>query len=119
MIFIPKESPLPELLPPECQSDSECRDDQSCINQRCVNPCIHKDPCAPNAFCYVSEHRPVCRCPEGFIGDPKIECKLRKYNGALDQQFKNNKTLISSFLIGIFSLENQLFFINKSCFILT
>ncbi|KAK8736183.1 hypothetical protein OTU49_004861, partial [Cherax quadricarinatus] len=67
--------PLVTLPEPDCLIDDDCSKDLSCADQRCVNPCIRENPCAKNAFCYTRDHRPVCRCPEGFIGDPQIECQ--------------------------------------------
>ncbi|XP_047739045.1 uncharacterized protein LOC108675679 isoform X3 [Hyalella azteca] len=60
---------------PECSSNDDCPDTQSCINELCVNPCVH-DPCARNAFCIVRDHVPQCTCPPGYTGDPKIACSL-------------------------------------------
>ncbi|XP_047739046.1 uncharacterized protein LOC108675679 isoform X4 [Hyalella azteca] len=61
---------------PECSSNDDCPDTQSCINELCVNPCVH-DPCARNAFCIVRDHVPQCTCPPGYTGDPKIACSLQ------------------------------------------
>uniref|UniRef100_A0A0K2TAS5 Putative LOC101893139 [Musca domestica] n=1 Tax=Lepeophtheirus salmonis TaxID=72036 RepID=A0A0K2TAS5_LEPSM len=64
-----------EALPPGCRSDSECPTYNQCQNNKCVDPCIVNDPCGKDAFCKVNYHVPLCRCPEGFEGDPSIECK--------------------------------------------
>ena len=61
-----------------CSVDQECPDYNSCINNRCADPCVISDPCATNAFCKVLNHQPKCSCPEGYIGDPRVECKPRK-----------------------------------------
>ena len=58
-----------------CSVDQECPDYNSCINDRCSDPCVILDPCAVNAFCKVQNHQPKCSCPEGYIGDPRTECK--------------------------------------------
>ncbi|KAK7075251.1 hypothetical protein SK128_022665 [Halocaridina rubra] len=70
-----KMPPESEETIPECVTDDQCSDSLSCINKRCVSPCMSNNPCAPHAFCYVRDHRPVCRCPGGYVGDPKIECR--------------------------------------------
>lgn len=68
-----------EVIPrPECRADSECTLDKACRNGQCVNPCRADKPCGTNAFCSVSQHQPVCRCPEGYIGRPEVECLARK-----------------------------------------
>ncbi|CAH0390731.1 unnamed protein product [Bemisia tabaci] len=64
--------PLPVL--PECTRDNDCSYGLGCNRQRCVNPCTTK-VCSRNAFCHVEGHKPICRCPPGFSGDPMVECK--------------------------------------------
>lgn len=66
------------VVKPECTSDSECSSTTSCINQRCHNPCAERNPCAGNAECRVSQHRPLCYCPLGWGGDPQTQCYKRK-----------------------------------------
>lgn len=63
---------------PECTSDSDCSDDKACINQRCQNPCALSNPCGTNAECRTSQHRPTCRCPDGWGGNPQVLCYKRK-----------------------------------------
>ena len=73
---------IPRPIEPDlvvgCSSDDECPDYNSCRNKQCIDPCILDDPCAINAFCKVVGHEPECKCPEGFFGDPRVECKPRK-----------------------------------------
>jgi hypothetical protein len=85
LMFAPPLSLSLPVAPPEvepivtgCSVDQECPDYNSCINDRCADPCVILDPCAANAFCKVLNHQPKCSCPEGYIGDPKIECRPRK-----------------------------------------
>ena len=63
-----------------CESNQECPDYNACQNRKCINPCAEDDPCAPSANCKVIGHQPVCTCPDGYIGDPRTECKLRKHD---------------------------------------
>ena len=56
--------------PPGCVRDDECTSNEACINRVCKNPC----DCGQGAECFLSGHRPVCRCPEGTIGNPQIAC---------------------------------------------
>ncbi|CAG0880783.1 unnamed protein product [Cyprideis torosa] len=68
-------NPLVQCLPEGCQGDHECPLDKACINRQCVNPCLYQNPCAPNAVCFVTNHRPQCRCPPGLTGDPRQYCE--------------------------------------------
>ena len=57
-----------------CQANPECPNDKACFNTKCVNPCN----CGINALCDVIDHVPLCYCPPGYSGDPKVECQKRK-----------------------------------------
>lgn len=57
-----------------CRRDSECESGRACINGNCINPCIIKDPCGPNAECYTLGNTPQCRCLSGFRGNPYERC---------------------------------------------
>lgn len=63
---------------PECVSDSECSPTKACINQICQNPCELRNPCSEHAECHVTQHHPICTCPNGWAGDPQIRCYKRK-----------------------------------------
>lgn len=63
----------PPLCKPECTINSECRLNEACLNQRCVNPC--NGVCGINALCHVTNHIPYCRCDARFDGNPFVECK--------------------------------------------
>lgn len=58
---------------PECTSDSQCASIHSCINEKCRDPCAGS--CGYNAICSVVNHRPMCRCPDGYSGDPFSGCQ--------------------------------------------
>lgn len=58
---------------PECIQNSECSNDKTCYNQRCVDPCT-LDSCGFNSRCHVQMHRAVCVCNEGFTGNPQQYC---------------------------------------------
>ena len=53
-----------------CVTDDECSIDAACVNRICMDPC----DCGTGAECFITEHRPICRCPEGLIGNPQIAC---------------------------------------------
>jgi len=57
---------------PECVINDECRRDQACSQQTCVNPCT--GACGRNAQCYVKNHLAVCKCDSGYNGDPFRQC---------------------------------------------
>mgnify|MGYP003471407550 FL=1 len=57
---------------PECTINSECSQVQSCINNRCQDPCV--GVCALNTDCRVYNHNPVCKCLDGYTGDPFSNC---------------------------------------------
>ena len=68
---------LPALPPVVlgCVADSECPQDKACFNGNCVNPCN----CGLNAECVVIQHTPLCFCPPGYSGDPRVECQKCKF----------------------------------------
>ena len=53
-----------------CQTNDDCPQTEACFNRDCVDPCN----CGINAQCYVTNHKPVCFCPEGYTGNPEVEC---------------------------------------------
>ena len=57
---------------PECVINSECRREQTCSQQHCVDPC--RDACGLNAKCSVRNHLAICKCPLGYQGDPFTQC---------------------------------------------
>merc|ERR1719350_2689151 len=63
-------------VPIGCQSDNECRDQETCVDGNCVNPCLIQDPCGRNAECYPSRHRAMCECIPGYEGDPFVACEV-------------------------------------------
>lgn len=68
----------PPICRPECVVSSDCPPNESCSNQKCINPCVGS--CGLGARCTVANRNPICHCPEGFTGDPFIRClPLRKF----------------------------------------
>lgn len=58
-----------------CQSDSDCSGQHSCVNHNCVPVCAPDgSSCGHAATCYGVNHHPVCECPPGLSGNPKITC---------------------------------------------
>lgn len=58
---------------PECIQNTDCPTDKTCLNTRCVDPCAGL--CAVDAVCRVLRHQPDCRCPEGYTGNPLVQCR--------------------------------------------
>lgn len=58
----------------ECKISDDCGPTQACLNRFCVNPCTVGNPCAITAQCEVTNHKALCRCPSGLLGDPFIRC---------------------------------------------
>jgi len=69
---------------PECTSDPECPAHLACIQEKCQDPCF-STVCGLNADCRASNHRAICVCRTGFIGDPYTICEERKFNLKLDK----------------------------------
>lgn len=49
----------------------------ACFNKKCVDPCI--SVCGEGSACRVVNHNPVCMCQEGYVGNPLIQCTLRRH----------------------------------------
>ena len=62
---------------PECTSDYECPKHLACIREKCQDPC-QTHTCGINAECMVRNHRALCVCLSGFVGDPFTICEERK-----------------------------------------
>ena len=63
-----------------CSKDNDCPDHSACENRACINPCVVRDPCAATANCRVANHKPICTCPDGYIGSPTTDCRLREFD---------------------------------------
>ena len=62
---------------PECLSDQDCPNHLACIQEKCQDPCFTYS-CGRNAECKVKNHRALCVCLFGFLGDPYTLCEERK-----------------------------------------
>ena len=62
---------------PECTSDPECPYHLACIQEKCQDPC-YTSTCGVNAECKAKNHRAICVCLFGFVGDPYTICEERK-----------------------------------------
>lgn len=68
------EPKTPNIKRPECERDTDCRLDQKCDDERCVNPCKIDDICGRGASCFPQNHQAICQCLPGQSGNPKIAC---------------------------------------------
>ncbi|XP_064484576.1 putative epidermal cell surface receptor isoform X2 [Ornithodoros turicata] len=78
--IVEDQSTDPDSCSTECQSDFECSGTlkccpSSCGGAVCVEAFSGKDACenvfcGTNAFCIMEKNTPVCRCLEGYSGDP-------------------------------------------------
>ena len=102
---------------PECTSDYECPTHLACIREKCQDPC-QSHTCGINAECMVRNHRALCICLEGFVGDPFTICEERK----IQTYYKNFPFLVSKsfdrsfvFIYFWFSNSSPLWIILAGC----
>ena len=62
---------------PECLVDPDCPSHLACINEKCENPCFTLS-CGIGAECKVKNHRAICVCRPGLVGNPHEICEERK-----------------------------------------
>ncbi|VEN60882.1 unnamed protein product, partial [Callosobruchus maculatus] len=56
-----------------CRVDDDCASTHTCINRQCV-PACESAYCGNKAICHAYNHRAVCECPPGLVGDPQVNC---------------------------------------------
>ena len=79
---------------PECTSDPECPYHLACIQEKCQDPC-YTSTCGVNAECKAKNHRAICVCIYGFVGDPYTICEERKtLSNIFLKDWENSKTLV-------------------------
>lgn len=76
---LPQYMGSPPNCRPECSINTDCASDKACINERCVDPC--RGSCGLNADCRVQAHLAICRCFDGYTGDPFNSCTLKQQIG--------------------------------------
>ena len=64
----------------ECITDKDCPSRQSCLQEKCKDPCQEISPCAPNSKCTVHNSLPLrtmsCTCLPGFTGRGDERCEI-------------------------------------------
>ena len=81
----------------ECEHDPDCPTNKACIENQCKDPCDVYDPCGREAICETSNHRPVCKCPEGWGGNPHDQCFQCKLNLNWQKDYHKSKSNIFPF----------------------
>lgn len=58
-----------------CVNNDECADHEVCTSERrsCVSACAGFT-CGEHAFCYSTNHTAICKCVDGYTGNPYVEC---------------------------------------------
>ena len=72
-LFALRKISLPALFGSKCLTDADCNIEMTCTDNSCVNTTCPK-PCGKNAWCQAKDHTSVCRCHEGYIGNPYSGC---------------------------------------------
>ena len=62
----------PSLPVTECSVNDHCSNVEVCQRGKCIDPCTSR--CGINAVCNVENHRPTCRCRDGYKGNPFTLC---------------------------------------------
>lgn len=63
---------VPPNCRPECVVNTDCPSDNSCIAEKCRNPC--EGTCGINSECRIQNHLAICTCRNGYTGDPFSQC---------------------------------------------
>lgn len=62
----------PPTCRPQCTLNSDCPNNQACINQKCSDPC-HLS-CGKNSECKTIDHQPFCNCMPKYTGNAYADC---------------------------------------------
>lgn len=65
----------PPLCQPQCLRNTDCSKDESCISNKCRDPC--QGACGFEALCKVIDHVPNCFCRDDYIGNPYEQCSRK------------------------------------------
>ncbi|XP_064459913.1 uncharacterized protein LOC135370150 isoform X1 [Ornithodoros turicata] len=63
----------------DCFKHEDCRSNRICNEHKCVDPCVMRRGCGPNALCEAKNHTAICQCREGYEGDPVVGCQPIDY----------------------------------------
>ncbi|XP_022241756.1 fibrillin-1-like [Limulus polyphemus] len=59
----------------ECIKNQECHNNEVCLKNRCVDACLGQIICGKNTNCVSQDHSSICRCQDGYYGDPVAGCR--------------------------------------------
>lgn len=76
---LPEYRGSPPICQPECVANSECAQNQACVNLKCIDPC--PGTCGIGARCEVINHNPICSCGPNQQGDPFVSCNYIPVEG--------------------------------------
>lgn len=93
-----------------CVIDNNCTANHACVSSVCQNPCN----CGVNSDCLIKDHKPVCACRPGFIGDAingcyEITCRS-------DSQCSDDKTCINNHCVPACSVESDVCGESAECY---
>ena len=75
--------------------DGDCPSKHACIDQRCQNPCIVRNPCSGAQTCVVTDSLPIrtvgCVCPDGSVSGTSGECVKGK--NRIERSIHKNRIL--------------------------
>ena len=75
--------------------DGDCPSKHACIDQRCQNPCIVRNPCSGAQTCVVTDSLPIrtvgCVCPDGSVSGTSGECVKGK--NLIERSIHENRIL--------------------------
>lgn len=108
------------LLPNQCGRSEDCARNLACFEGKCTNPCAIAE-CGRNAQCEASDHKALCHCPAGHLGDPtdkaigcfRVEC-VSDEECNLDKQCnpQTNKCQSKSSELSLVGIDYSLLFIS-------
>ena len=89
---------------PECSRNTDCPMDRTCLNQKCVDPC--PGVCGVNAECTVVSRSPICRCRDGYTGNPFSRCYVEgkwSFYMSMSNWYLNHSFLMTN----LFNLKSE------------
>ena len=93
--------------------DGDCPSKHACIDQRCQNPCIVRNPCSGAQTCVVTDSLPIrtvgCVCPDGSVSGTSGDCVKGKILIACSIQKKSNLMMVMFFFKIIKQQNHRIF----------
>uniref|UniRef100_T1G9Y3 EGF-like domain-containing protein n=1 Tax=Megaselia scalaris TaxID=36166 RepID=T1G9Y3_MEGSC len=89
-------NPFVECKIIECLTNSDCPTNKQCSNEKCINPCIYNNKCGAKAECFVQNHKDICRCPQGYYGNPFVKCMQNTEECVIDSDCPESLACINA-----------------------